>query len=121
MSETIEPIPPIPPTPPEPPKPVDSIIETGTLKAKEIVSVVALILAGLALGAALWMYLHDGTQAPLIGAISMLLLKGGTIIDFWLGSSDSSQKKDAVIASQLAAPPPPIPPTPPLPPTPPHI
>jgi hypothetical protein len=40
---------------------------------------------------------------------------------FWFGSSRGSQTKDAVIAGQLAAPPPPIPPTPPLPPTPPHL
>jgi len=89
--------------------------------AKEVVSVVALVLAAFALGAALWMYLHDGTQAPLIGAISMLLLKGGSIIDYWLGSSDSSQKKDAVIAGQLPPPAPPIPPTPPTPPIAPRL
>jgi peptidoglycan biosynthesis protein MviN/MurJ (putative lipid II flippase) len=96
-------------------------VEPKTLRAKEVVSIAGLGLTALALVAALWMYIHDGTQTPLVVGITSLIMKGGTILDYWLGSSDSSQKKDAVIAGQLAAPPPPIPPTPPLPPTPPHL
>lgn len=73
------------------------------------ISIMTLVLAGLALGAALWMYLHDGTQAPLVGAIGLLLGKGSTVVDFWLGSSHGSQKKDQTIAELSPASPKPTP------------
>lgn len=82
------------------PDPVKSTALASIVGAP-VVSIMALTLSGLALGAALWMYLHDGNSAPLIGAIGMLLGKGNTVVDYWLGSSSSSQKKDATIANQL--------------------
>ncbi len=114
-AEPSPPAPPAPPTPPPPPEPASS----RPVVAVEIVSIAGLALTALALGAALWMYIHDGTQTPLVVGITSLIMKGGTIVDYWLGSSNSSQKKDSVIAGQLPAPPPPIPPTPPTPPAPP--
>jgi hypothetical protein len=68
------------------------------------VSVMALSLSALALGAALWMYLRGGNEAPLVGAIGLLLGKGSTVVDFWLGSSNGSQKKDSTLAAQLKPP-----------------
>lgn len=69
-----------------------------------LVSVLTLALAALALAAAFGMYLHDGGSVPLVGAISMCMLKAGTVVDFWLGSSSGSQKKDVTIAGQIEAP-----------------
>jgi hypothetical protein len=65
------------------------------------ISIASLVLAGLALVAALWMYIRGGDSAPLVGAIGLLLGKGSTVVDYWLGSSSGSQRKDSTIALQL--------------------
>lgn len=67
----------------------------------ELISALTLGAGVLALGAATLMYLRGGDSAPLVGAIGLLLGKAGTVVDYWLGSSHGSKRKDAVIAEQL--------------------
>lgn len=104
-----EPAPPLNP----PVSATDAADDPRQFQAAEVVSIATLFLVALALGAAVLMYFHDGTSIPLVTAIGGLMMKGGTVIDFYLGSSRSSQNKDAVIANQLPPTPPLLPPAPP--------
>jgi hypothetical protein len=94
-----------PPAQPASIEPPSTPVVSPTSLGAEMISIITLATAILALGAATLMYYHDGSSAPLIGAIGLLLGKAGTVVDFWLGSSRGSQAKDGTIADQL----PPVP------------